>query len=105
MISPAQEKKFLIALLKKLDQPGTGIVGNRFFLPALWVVLVIVFTLMFHLARQESLSTPMLVIVAALIGTFIGWILFYLTALKQWPVFRQHIDRAGVEKRLRELET
>jgi hypothetical protein len=104
-MTQAQEKKLLTTLIKRLDQPGTGILGTRFFLSALWIALVIVFTLMFHLANRELLSPPTLVAIAALIGTFIGWILFYVTALKQWPVIRQHIDRARVENRLRELET
>jgi hypothetical protein len=78
---------------------------SRLFLPALWVALVIAFTLLFHLASRGRLSEPVGVVVAAVIGTLIGWVLFYVTALKQWPVVRQHIDRGSIEKRLQELTT
>ena len=100
-----QERKLLNDLIKKLDHQSIGVLGSRFFLPALWVVLVIAFSLMFQLRSRELLSEPVLLVVAALIGTFIGWLFFYLTALKQWPAIQQHIDRGSIEKRLRELET
>jgi hypothetical protein len=104
-MSPTQERKLLNELIKKLDPQGNGVLGSRLFLPALWVCLVVAFTLMFQLANRGLLSEPVLLVVAALIGTLVGWVLFYVTALKQWPVLRQHIDRASIEKRLQELET
>jgi hypothetical protein len=104
-MTSAQEKKLLNDLIKKLDHHDTGVLGGRFFLPALWVALVIAFTLMFQLLSQELLSRAVLLVVAALIGTFIGWLFFYLMAIKQWPAIQPHIDRGSIEKRLRELET
>lgn len=102
-MSPAQEKKFLLELCKRFDHSEPGFMESRFFLPTLWVMLVIVFMLMFNLADQGSLSTPAVTIAAAVVGACVGWILFYLTAHKQWPVLRPYIDRTGVEKRLHEL--
>lgn len=104
-MTPIQEKKLLTALFKRLDQTDVGIIGRPFFPFALWVALAIAFTVMFHLADNGSMPNDALVIVAGVIGAFVGWILFYRTALTQWPVVRQHIDRDTVEKRLRELET
>jgi len=104
-MTPLEEKKLLIELIKRLDRPGARMLEGRFFLPAIWIVLVSMFTLMFQLASRRLMSEPLLLVVAVLIGTFIGWILFYLAGIKQWPVVRRHIDRASIEKRLQELET
>ncbi len=104
-MTPTQEKKLLSVLIKRLDQPGVGVLGGRFFLPSLWVALVFAFTALFQLANRGLLLRPTLVVVAASFGAAIGWVAYYVTSLKQWPMVRPHIDRASIEKRLRELET
>lgn len=73
-MNPTQEKALLTMLIKKLDQTDTGIIGSRFFLPTLWAALVVAFTVMFHLADSGSLSNLLLVVIAGVIGAFIGWI-------------------------------
>src|SRR5437899_1357827 len=72
-MTPTQEKKLLSVLIKRLDQPGVGVLGSRFFLPSLWVALVFAFTALFQLANRGLLLRPTLVVVAASFGAVIGW--------------------------------
>lgn len=102
-MNPADEKKLLVQVLRRLESPPQSILAAKWFLPVAWVVCVIAFILAFQ--AGERFGSGILAITFAVLGIFIGIIAFARACAKQEPIMRKHLDRESITRRLAELDT
>ncbi len=100
-MSPAQERKFLRAVLKHLDNSDTSTRIARRNLVLAWFGLVFVCAVAAALGHVLPLLAMQLLFVA--IGAVAAVAYFYITAGRGWGVLNPYVHREAVEARLREL--
>ena len=104
-MTPHQERRVLSALLKRAERSVVTSTAARFACLVLWLLLVGAFMALFQLAPHAGRSVLYIAVGSAVLGAIGAWLLFYLAALKQWPLIQAHLNAESIRNRLRELET
>ena len=101
-MSPAQERKFLHGVLKRLDNAENSTRAARRKLILAWFGLVLVTAIAGVLGHLLPLpATELLFVTIGAAGT---GVYFYIVAGRGWGVLKPYVHREAVEARLRELE-
>lgn len=100
-----QERRILLALLKRLEQSPNPHGAMRLVRPFLWILLVAGFTALFQWAPTVDTRLRLAIVGSAIIGAVVGVILYFFATVQQWPVVRPHLSIESIKKRIRELET
>jgi hypothetical protein len=100
-MSPVQERKFLRAVLKRLDSAENSTRTARRKLILAWFGLVFAFTVAAVLGHM--LPLPATELLFAAIGAVAAGVYVYIVAGRGWGVLKPYVHREAVESRLREL--
>jgi len=101
-MTPSQEKKYLVAVLKAIDNGPSKIWLSFWFDLLSWFAVAFIFFVLFQAGnRIHPLLTAL---VALFVGVLAGFVSFAQLSAKRWSYFRPHVDRNSVVKRLSELE-
>lgn len=98
---PAQERRFLRAVLKRLDSPESSVRAIRRRLLVAWLALVVIYTAAGALGRILPLPVTQLLFFAVGAATVSGY--HYIIAARGWGMIKSYLRREAVEDRLREL--
>ena len=100
-MSPLQEKKFLLAVLRRLDRPAKSAASFRIQLVLSWLVLVLLLILAFSVAPLlPPMASSIVLVSLGAIGTYAY---LKIAAPRGWQVLRRFLDRSAVEARINEL--
>ena len=95
------EKRTLTSFLKRIDNPRGGVAGTRWFLPALWVGLVISTVVLLVLSRWVRVE--ILMFISFMLGLIYFHAYMRAAAVGAWPLLARYVDREAIERRLAEL--
>jgi len=98
------EHKLLSELSARLDRPVPRLLGTRWPLTLLWIIHVVFFMLIFQIAQGYNVNSVALALGSLVLGLATALLGYASTWARQWPIVRQHIDRASLRSRLNELE-
>ena len=98
------ERKFLSALLSRLDRPDPRFLATRWPLALLWVAFVAFFMLIMQIAQGYTVNPVALALGSLLLGLIAAWVGYSVCWARQWPLVRGHLDRQSLRARLDELE-
>ena len=101
-MKPADEKKLLAQVLRRLDNPQPSPLISIWFLPAAWAICFAMFFGAFQFA--ERLGYGVFALVFSIFGILIGIVTFARVCAKQEPIMRNHVDRGSIARRLAELD-
>ena len=101
-MKPAEEKKLLAQVLRRLDSPQPSPLVAKWFLPSAWIVCFAAFFVAFQLG--DRLGHGAITVAFTIFGILIGIVTFARVCAKQEPIMRNHIDRESISRRLAELE-
>jgi hypothetical protein len=102
-MSPRDEKRFLTAVLDRVDRVHGGWLAKRWALAVVWVGLVLASTLAFAVSRLLPHWGSALLFVV--LGVVYSQLYFRVFAARGWRVLRQHVNRESLVSRLSQLGT
>ena len=101
-MKPADEKKLLAQVLRRLDSPQPSPLIAKWFLPTAWAVCFAAFFAAFQFA--ERMGHGVVALVFSIFGILIGIVTLARVCAKQEPIMRNHVDRESIARRLAELD-
>jgi len=102
-MKPADERKFLRFVLKRIDNPVQPVLASRWVMPASWLVLLLLMCLFDYLGKYVSHWLAAFGFLCT--GTAYAYVCLRVYAARGWPFLARHIDRASLQTRLGELES
>ncbi|MBC9248959.1 hypothetical protein A9179_01595 [Pseudomonas alcaligenes] len=101
-MSPEQERKLLQQLLKELDAPMRTMTWWREV--PLWLSVAVITLSFFYLFGTPSWPHVALIVIFFVFGMLFAHAFIKKQSHRNWPLFRNFVDKAKVETRLRELD-
>lgn len=102
-MTPSQEKKYLVAVLKQIDGGPSPIFQSLWFDVLVWFAVALIFFVLFQVG--DRIHSLIFALASLFVGILAGLFGFAQLAIKRWPYFRPHVDRNSVVRRLSELES
>lgn len=98
------EKRILVALLRRLEKPSEVPGWVHLIRPTLWLALVAASFFLFQLAPKAESYVLYVAIASALLGSATAVSLIYVSSRNQWPAISKHLDGESIRGRLREID-
>lgn len=101
-MSVINERRLLVAMLRRLDGEGNSWLASRWAAPASWLALAACFFLLMKFIGV--VGAPVAICAAALAGHLACLVRDRIDRVRAWRYIAPHIDKPGVEARLAELD-
>jgi len=101
-MSVINERRLLVAMLRRLDGEGNPWLASRWAMPATWLALAACFFLL--LKFIGVIGAPVSICTAALAGNLACLMRNHIDSVRTWRYIAPHIDQPGVEARLAGLD-
>ncbi len=98
------ERKFLSALLARMDRPNPRLLATRWPLVLLNLAFVAFIMLVFQIAQGYTVHPVALALGSLSLGLVGAWVGYAACWARQWPLVRGHLDRQSLRARLDELK-
>ena len=99
------DRKILLAFLKKLDSNSSPVVLRPGFRPVLWILIAATLLTMYGYREEGTINTWVVIGVCLVVGCFVGGVSVASEAEKQWPILKPHINRSSLEAQIEEMDT
>lgn len=101
-MTPSEERKYLSAVLKQIDNGAPAWLQRAWVNVLLWFVVAALFLVLFQAGNK--ISPLVLALSGLMVGVAVGYFSILQCAARTWPMLRPHVTRESIVERLSALK-